>query len=381
MRRKTHARWRVGALVVIAALVVFLVWLKSRVASSIRRQEEAADPSGFPGFSVEIKPKLAFLFLARNRMPLDFLWQRFFEGAKDHEFSVYIHARPGFVYNKETTDCIYFYNRQLPNSILVEWGEASMIEAERLLLAKAFEDSSNERFLLLSESCVPLYSFTFIYEYLMASPKSFVDSFRDRKENRYNPVMAPVISRANWRKGSQWFVLLRKHAEAVARDQEIFLRFRDHCKRGALPEFWREYSVSAYRQSGRNCVPDEHYIQTVLSIKGFDDELERRSLTYSLWKYAGRRRERQGWHPVTFSDASMKLVREIQAIDNIKFETEGRVEWCSVAGDPRACFLFGRKFTKAAGLKLLNMTLADDPDSMHLYHDKTRKKLPLVQSS
>lgn len=78
-----------------------------------------------------------------------------------------------------------------------------MIEAERLLFAAALEDPANQRFVLLSDSCVPLYNFSYIYSYLMASSRSFVDSFLDAKEGRYNPQMFPVIPKERWRKGSQ----------------------------------------------------------------------------------------------------------------------------------------------------------------------------------
>lgn len=38
----------------------------------------------------------------------------------------------------------------------VEWGEASMIQAERLLLGAALKDPANQRFVLLSDRFVPL---------------------------------------------------------------------------------------------------------------------------------------------------------------------------------------------------------------------------------
>lgn len=38
----------------------------------------------------------------------------------------------------------------------VEWGAATMVEAERLLLTAALEDSQNERFLLLSDRCASI---------------------------------------------------------------------------------------------------------------------------------------------------------------------------------------------------------------------------------
>jgi hypothetical protein len=95
--------------------------------------------------------KLAFLFIARHSIPLDILWEHFFLESQKHKYSVYIHARPGYVYTTENTQCRSFLNRQLKNSVQVEWGEASMVEAERLLLAEALQDPLNQRFILLSD--------------------------------------------------------------------------------------------------------------------------------------------------------------------------------------------------------------------------------------
>ncbi|XP_074340428.1 glycosyltransferase BC10-like isoform X3 [Apium graveolens] len=235
-------------------------------------------------------PKIAFLFLARRHLPLDFLWQAFFENAVLANFSIYIHSDPGFVFDESSTRSAFFYNRQLSNSIKVGWGESSMIQAERLLLGAALEDPANRRFILLSDSCVPLYNFSYIYEYLMASPKSFVDSFLDKKEGRYNPKMSPVIPKSKWRKGSQWIALVREHAEVVADDEIILPVFRKFCKRrppvdvgkGRLNSarhvyksyrqiqviwtFWKAYNVIKKIQKQHNCIPDEHYVQTLLAV-------------------------------------------------------------------------------------------------------------------
>ncbi|CAI6010806.1 unnamed protein product [Closterium sp. NIES-65] len=55
----------------------------------------------------------------------------------------------------------------------VHW-EISMVDAERRLLANALLDPGNARFILVSESCAPLFNFTFVYEYLMASPEAYL---------------------------------------------------------------------------------------------------------------------------------------------------------------------------------------------------------------
>ncbi|KAK7340947.1 hypothetical protein VNO77_21665 [Canavalia gladiata] len=78
-----------------------------------------------------------------------------------------------------------------------------MIDAERRLLANALMDLSNKSFVLHSESCIPLFHFRTLYDYLMNSSMSFLGSFDDPRKDcrgRYNPKMWPIINITNWRK-------------------------------------------------------------------------------------------------------------------------------------------------------------------------------------
>lgn len=306
------------------------------------------------------KPKIAFLFIARNRLPLDVVWDAFFKGDRVQRFSIFIHSRPGFLFNKATTRSAYFYGRQVSDSIQVDWGEATMILAERILLKNALRDSYNQRFVFVSDSCIPLYNFSYSYDYIMSTSSSFVDSFADTKEGRYNPKMNPVVPVHNWRKGSQWVILTRKHAEVVVKDDAIFPVFQQHCKRKSLPEFWRDRPVPADTSKEHNCIPDEHYVQTLLAQKGLEEEIARRTLTHTSWDLsASQVRERRGWHPTSYrlSDATPLLIKSIKDIDNVYYETEYRREWCTSKGKPAPCFLFARKFTRPAALRLLNMSV------------------------
>ncbi|KAE8710026.1 Core-2/I-branching beta-1,6-N-acetylglucosaminyltransferase family protein isoform 2 [Hibiscus syriacus] len=273
-----------------------------------------------------VKPKIAILFIARNRLPLDMVWDAFFK---------------------------------------VDWGEATMIEAELT------------RFLL---SCIPIYNFSYMYDYIMSTPTSFVDSFADTKEGQYNPKMDPVIPVYNWRKGSQWVVLTRKHAEVVKivvfivtecrdtfRHFKLTLMLPSHVLRMNFTRWNEEIIARVLAGSSlsdpakeHNCIPDEHYVQTLLAQEGFEGEITRRSLTYSAWDLsASKDRECHGWHAVTykFSDATPELIKSIKDIDNIHYETENRREWCRSKGKPAPCFLFARKFTRPAALHLLNLSL------------------------
>ncbi|KAL2505204.1 Core-2/I-branching beta-1 [Abeliophyllum distichum] len=303
------------------------------------------------------KPKMAFLFISRNRLPLDMVWDAFFQGDKENRFSIFVHSRPGFLLSKATTRSSYFLNRQINDSVQVDWGEASMIQAERALLENALMDPFNDRFIFLSDSCIPLYNFSYTYDYIMSASTSFVDSFADTKEGRYNPKMHPVIPVENWRKGSQWVVLTRKHADIVVKDDTVFPMFRSHCKRKSLPEFWRDRHIPSDNSKEHNCIPDEHYVQTLLAQKGLELEITRRTLTHTSWDLSSSREyDRRGWHPLTYklADATPTLVQSIKAIDNVYYETEYRREWCTSKGKPSTCFLFARKFTRPAALRLLN---------------------------
>ncbi|KAK8517280.1 hypothetical protein V6N13_092564 [Hibiscus sabdariffa] len=300
-------------------------------------------------------PKIAFLFLSRFNLPLDFLWGSFFENADTANFSIYIHSAPGFVFDESTSRSRFFYNRQLTDSIQVVWGESSMIEAERLLLANALEDPANQRFVLLSDSCVPLYNFSYIYRYLMASPRSFVDSFLDLKDGRYHPKMSTVIPRSKWRKGSQWISLIRSHAEVVVDDEVVLPVFKKFCKRRP-PVDTSKGKLNMKLQKQHNCIPDEHYVPTLFAMNGVEGEIERRSLTYTLWNQSATKMDNKAWHPVTFNyaDVSPKRLKEIKDINHIYYESESRTEWCRVNSTSVPCFLFARKFSRGAAMRLLS---------------------------
>ncbi|CAN1124210.1 Glycosyltransferase BC10 [Linum perenne] len=307
-------------------------------------------------------PKIAFLFLAKRRLPLDFLWNYFFRNADADKFSVYVHSEPGFLLNETTTDSAFFHGRQLNRSVQVVWGEPTMIQAEKLLLQAALHDPANQRFVLLSDSCIPLYNFSYTYSYIMSSPKSFVDSFVDESTGRYNPDMSTTIPRSKWRKGSQWVTLVRKHADVVVNDNFVYTVFRKYCKRWKarrdLPRILRilDLHLLFQHQQHSNCIPDEHYVQTLLTMNELEHELERRTLTYTEWDSAPTKDWRQTWHPVTFDqpDSVTEKIKEIKGINNVHYESEHRTEWCKVANIFSTCFLFARKFSQGAAVRLLN---------------------------
>ncbi|KAH9303180.1 hypothetical protein KI387_014763, partial [Taxus chinensis] len=205
---------------------------------------------------------------------------------------------------------------------VAEWGTVSLCDAERRLLANALLDFSNFRFVLLSESCIPLFNFTTVYNYLIKSQHSFVDSFDDEGQEgrgRYNPNMEPEITIDQWRKGSQWFEVDRKLAVTIISDNFFYPNFEKFC--------------------GAGCFPSEHYFTTMLSIH-FGSLLANRSITWVDWS-------RGGAHPAMYKKEDITH----DFIGNIRNGTQ-----CTYNNKTTSvCFLFARKFAPNALDPLLRL--------------------------
>ncbi|KAH9303178.1 hypothetical protein KI387_014761, partial [Taxus chinensis] len=221
-------------------------------------------------------PKVAFMFLTKGPLPLSPLWEKFFRG-NEGLYSVYVHSLPN--YKLQAAPKSVFYRRQIPSKV-AEWGRMSMCDAERRLLANALLDFSNFRFVLLSESCIPVFNFSIVYNYLIKSRHSFINAFDDKGpygRGRYSPNMEPEVALHQWRKGSQWFEVDRKLAIAIISDNVFYPKFKNFCTPA--------------------CYVDEHYFPTMLNIK-FGSLIAGRSITWVDWS-------RGGPHPATFGKADI----------------------------------------------------------------------------
>lgn len=202
------------------------------------------------------------------------------------------------------------------------WGHVNMMDAERRLLANALLDFTNERFILLSESHIPLFNFSTVYSYLMG-PTIYIESYNNMPgptgRTRYSKKMGPVIRPEHWHRGSQWFDMDRKLALEVISDEKYYPEFRKHCKL---------------------CVAHEHYLPTMLNINRWRN-VENRSLTWMSWS----KNENQ---PAKFSgdDVTIEFLKKLR---------HGRS--CNYNGmETRVCFLFARKFLPNCLGRLLELS-------------------------
>lgn len=208
----------------------------------------------------------------------------------------------------------------------VEWGSITLVNAEKRLLANALLDVNNERFVLLSESCIPVFNFPRVYDYLIKSEQSFVQSYdEDSKQGRgrYNRRMHPTVKIEQWRKGSEWFELNRKLAVKMISDYKYYHVFRRHCK--------------------PTCYPDEHYFPTYINM--FYGSLNsNRTVTWVDWS-------KKAPHPAMFGarNVTEDLITSIRNNGTI----------CTYNNKTTSvCYLFARKFSPCSLQPLLRMSSA-----------------------
>ncbi|XP_027179623.1 uncharacterized protein LOC113778418 [Coffea eugenioides] len=257
-------------------------------------------------FPHKFLPKVAFMFLTPGPLPLAPLWEKFFKGYQGL-YSIYLHPHPSC--NDSWPQGSVFYGRRIPSKP-VSWGRINMIDAERRLLANALLDFSNQRFVLLSDSCIPLFNFTTVYDYLMSSNQSFLGSFDDPRKpgrGRYNRQMFPTITIEQWRKGSQWFEVDRDLAVGIVSDAKYYRVFHQYC---LAP-----------------CYNDEHYLPTLVNIL-YPEMSSNRSITWVDWSKGGP-------HPRKYGRADVTD----ELLNGIRRRT------CKYNGETtKNCFLFARKF-------------------------------------
>ncbi|CAD7701219.1 unnamed protein product [Ostreobium quekettii] len=85
-------------------------------------------------------------------------------------FSLYVHAPPGHRYPSDSL----FHRAEVsrPVNTTNGWGKFALVLAELRLLEEALQDPLNVKFVLLSESCVPLHGPDLVYLQLMSEARS-----------------------------------------------------------------------------------------------------------------------------------------------------------------------------------------------------------------
>jgi len=218
--------------------------------------------------------KLAFLFLTYNDVKRPDVWGRFFEDAPPARYNVYCHAKqPDRVVSP-------FLRAHMVPQVPTKWADISLVRAEMALFKYAYEhDPFNHKFILLSDSCIPLYPFRDLYGFLTADDDAYVSSY-DSNKSRYDALRdKSFVSREGFKKQHQWMILNRSLARAAFSNDYTDV-FRD---------------VFA---------PDEHYFVNVFHHLKLP--FQNRFTTFTDWSKG------KGAHPRIFDRVDCALVHKLR---------------------------------------------------------------------
>jgi len=245
--------------------------------------------------------KHAYCFLTKGELNQPALWDSYFSNSSNDRFGVFLHPKMPVDVESRFKDNI------IDSLIPTSWGGLDLVHATLNLFEKAY-DWGADKFILLSDSCIPLYNYGYIYKKISQSNKNHIrhggvdneteHPFMHDITGRYMhaPKLIEITELKDFKKGSQWLVLNR----------ETCRTFLDN-------------DATSYFKG--MFAPDEHYFQTMAQYHNLLDEEDTRnkSLTYVNWDNP------HDWkHPVSYSKLTDKNIS--------KMRSKG--------------FLFARKITK-----------------------------------
>jgi hypothetical protein len=292
------------------------LYLKQTNESSTHVAEEGFEQKAGPKGATK---KVAFCFLVYDKLNHEDRWLEFFRNAPKDKYNLYFH------YKENVPMDPLFERAKLPHCISTKWGDVSLVRAMNLLFKAAyFDDESNTKFVMLSNSCIPLKSFDHVYDFLTRDDKGHVNAFRlhEFTTNRMTKLNREYPH--YFGKASQWIILNRTLVNRLA---------------------VTDTNVDKY--CGDVFAPDEVYYYTFIKVYGLEDQIvvtdfqNAAATTFVYWngmdyKYADREFEKK----TKVYCSAVKNYAQISA------------EELQYLYDSPA--LFGRKFTKACAFPKAN---------------------------
>ena len=144
------------------------------------------------------------MFLIKNEIHNEKIWYNFFLNVSPDKYKIYIHY-------KNNNDLKYFNKYKLKKCIQTSWGDRSLVDAQNLLIEESLKDDHVTHLILISDTCIPLKNFDYIYNFLDENYSYF--NVTDPKQcfPRCNKSIE-LIDKQIINKAAQWCILNKKHA-------------------------------------------------------------------------------------------------------------------------------------------------------------------------
>lgn len=103
--------------------------------------------------------KIAFLFITIDDVNFPQIWEYYFKN-NYNKINIYCHPK-----NPQNVKTLWLKNNIIPNLAQTSWGH--IIQAKQKLLIEALKDKNNQKFIFLTDSCIPIKSFSNLYKFLL----------------------------------------------------------------------------------------------------------------------------------------------------------------------------------------------------------------------
>lgn len=149
--------------------------------------------------------KIALCFLTYGNLSQPKLWSRIINENKD-KLNVYIHNKNNFIDTEYNLERFCIKNKEEKTA----WGHISLVRATLRLFEEAYKNEENKFFILLSDKCIPIYNFEYIYKQIFRINQSILRVMKGEFVNRYNLLYDnSFFSCGDMQKHCQWLILNR----------------------------------------------------------------------------------------------------------------------------------------------------------------------------
>ena len=175
---------------------------------------------------------LGLCFLIYDKINHEELWYNWLKNVDKAKYKIYIHY-------KNNIKLKYFEEYKLDNCTETKYADITLVKAQNLLLQASINDNCSHQ-IFLSNSCIPLKSFDYIYDSLDSNFSYFNKADDKTCFPRCNKTLN-YINKDSIKKASQWCILNNKHGKLLITEIDYIN--------------WFNY---------RETVPDEHCYLTKL---------------------------------------------------------------------------------------------------------------------
>jgi hypothetical protein len=166
--------------------------------------------------------KIAFCFLTYGNVSQPQLWKKFFNN-NENKHNIYIHNKEPFI-----DETYHFHSYCIDNCVPTKYSHVSVVKATIELFKKALLDPENKYFVLLSETCIPLYNFGHIYNRIHEINGSIISCCNNNNTERFNDLTNHnFFDRNNFMKQNPCQILNRSTAEFFINNDFTYL-FNDN---------------------------------------------------------------------------------------------------------------------------------------------------------